>query len=175
MRISKAVITAAGRRQRTLPLQMLIDRDGNEKSILEILIEEALAAGIEEICVVVWPGDEPSYAQVAGTHVGRLQFVRQPQPLGYGHAVYCARDFVGQDPFLHLVGDHVYICEGEKSCAQYLVEVAAAEACAVSAVQPTRENLLPRFGAVGGRRLSGRADLYRIETVIEKPTPTEAE
>ena len=175
MRISKAVITAAGRKQRTLPLQVLIDRDGNEKSILEILIEEALGAGIEEICVVVWPGDEPSYAQVAGTHAGRLRFVRQPQPLGYGHAVYCARDFVGQDPFLHLVGDHVYIGEGEKSCAQYLVEVAAAEACAVSAVQPTRENLLPRFGAVGGRRLSGRADLYRIETVIEKPTPTEAE
>jgi UTP--glucose-1-phosphate uridylyltransferase len=175
MRITRAVITAAGRKQRTLPLQTLIDRDGSEKSILEILVEETLRAGIEEICVVVWPGDESAYARVAGNHAGRLRFIGQPQPLGYGHALYCAREFVGQQPFLHLVGDHIYIGDGDKGCAQHLVEVAQAEACAVSAVQPTRETLLPRFGTVGGRRMPGRQDLYRVETVIEKPTPTEAE
>jgi len=55
------------------------------------------------------------------------------------------------------------------------VELAEAEACSVSAVQATRESLLPQFGAVGGQPVAGREDLYRIDTVIEKPTPTEAE
>jgi UTP--glucose-1-phosphate uridylyltransferase len=56
-----------------------------------------------------------------------------------------------------------------------LVEVAQTEACAVSAVQATRENLLPYFGVVGGKRVPGRQDLYIVETVVEKPSPTEAE
>ncbi len=175
MKISKAVITAAGRKQRTLPLQTLIDRDGTEKSVLRIIIEEVLRAGIKEICLVVRPGDEGPYADVAGDYAGRLHFVHQPEPLGYGHAVYCAKDFVGQNPFLHLVSDHLYVSHHDDGCAQSLVKVAEAKACAVSAVQATRENLLPYFGAVGGQRLAGRLDLYRIETVIEKPTPTEAE
>lgn len=175
MKITKAVITAAGQGQRTLPLQTLIDQDGLEKSVLGVLVEEALRAGVEEICVVVHPGDEAPYAQVTGDHAARLHFVHQPQPLGYGHAIYCARDFVGQEPFLHLVGDHLYVSRTDKSCAQVLVQVAQAEACAVSAVQATRESQLPYYGAVGGRRVPGRQDLYRVETVLEKPTPTQAE
>jgi len=175
MKIRKAVITAAGPHQRSLPLQTLVDRDGVEKPVLRIIVEEALRAGVEEIAIVVSPGDEAPYTGVAGDHAGRLRFVPQPEPLGYGHAVLCAREFVGQDPFLHLVGDHLYISRTEKGCAQQLVEVAEAQACAVSAVQATRENLLAHFGAVGGQRVPGSQDLYRIETVIEKPTPTEAE
>lgn len=175
MKIGKAVVTAAARGQRTLPLQSLIDRDGVEKSVLCIIVEEVLRAEVEEICIVVFPGDEDAYAEVAGDYAGRLHFVHQPEPLGYGHAVYCARDFVGQAPFLHLVGDHLYVSRAAEGCAEHLVRVAEAEACAVSAVQATRENLLPYYGIVGGRRLAGRQDLYRIETVVEKPTPTEAE
>ncbi|MFN8494052.1 MAG: sugar phosphate nucleotidyltransferase [Caldilineaceae bacterium] len=175
MKITKAVITAAGRKQRTLPLQTLIDRDGIEKSVLRIILEEVIRAGIEEICVVVSPGDEQPYAAVAGDHAGRLHFVQQREALGYGHAVYCAKDFVGRAPFLHLVGDHLYVNRAERGCAQHLVEIAEAEACTVSAVQATRESLLPYYGTIGGRRIAGRSDLYQIETVIEKPTPTEAE
>ena len=179
MPITKAVITAAGRRQRTLPLQVLIDRDGVEKSVLNILLDEVVAAGIDAICLVVRPGDERAYAQVAGPHAGRLEFVPQEEPLGHGHAVYCARPFVGHDPFLHLVGDHLYVSHstpnGVQNCAQALVAVAEAEACTVSAVQATRESLLPYYGAVGGRRLAGRQGLYEVDTVLEKPTPTEAE
>lgn len=171
MRIQKAVITAAGRNQRTLPLQTLIDRDGVEKPVLRIILDEVLASGVEEICVVVSPGDEPAYAKAAGDHVARIRFLPQTQPLGYAHAVYSTREFTGQDPFLHLVGDHVHTGAGTKR----LVEVAQAESCAVSAVQPTRESLLPHYGTVGGQRVAGRADLYRIERVLEKPTPTEAE
>ena len=175
MHISKALITAAGRRQRTLPLQTLIDRDGVEKSVLRILVEEVIAAGVDDIGVVIRPGDEKAYADVAGEHAGRLHFIPQTEPLGYGHAVHCARDFVGGDSFLHLVGDHLYVSREGQGCAQRLVEVATRQGCAVSAVQATREHLLPYYGAVGGRRLAGRDDLYRIETVIEKPTPTQAE
>jgi UTP--glucose-1-phosphate uridylyltransferase len=175
MKITKAVITAAGRRQRTLPLQTLIDRDGVEKAVLNILIAEVLAAGVEEICIVVRPGDERAYGDVAGQQAGWLRFVQQPEPLGHGHAVHCARSFIGRDPFLHLVGDHLYVSRGEQSCAQFLVTVAEAEACTISAVQPTRESLLPYYGVVGGRRLPGRQGLYEIDAVAEKPTPSEAE
>jgi UTP--glucose-1-phosphate uridylyltransferase len=175
MKVRKAVITAAGPKQRTLPLQMVVDRDGVEKSVLAILVEEVVRAGVEEICVVVWPGDEAAYANVAGDHGGRIVFVRQPEPLGYADAVHCAKDFVAREPFLQLVGDHLYVGRGVHTCAQELVQVAEAESCSVSAVKATRENLLPRFGAVGGPMIHGRADLYRVETVIEKPTPTEAE
>ena len=55
------------------------------------------------------------------------------------------------------------------------METATAQECAVSTVQATRESLLPYFGAVGGRRIQGQRELYMVETVIEKPTPTEAE
>jgi UTP--glucose-1-phosphate uridylyltransferase len=175
MQVRKAVITAAGPKQRTLPLQMVVDRDGVEKSVLAILVEEVVRAGVEEICVVVWPGDEAAYANVAGDHGGRIVFVRQPAPLGYAHAVYCAKEFTEREPFLQLVGDHLYVGRGVHTCAQELVQVAQAESCSVSAVKATRENLLPRFGTVGGPLIHGRSDLYRIETVIEKPTPTEAE
>jgi UTP--glucose-1-phosphate uridylyltransferase len=175
LRIKKAVITAAGQNQRTLTLQTLIDRDGREKPVLCILIEQALGANIEEICVVVWPGDESRYALAAGKYAASVRFIAQPEPLGYGHAIYCARGFTGGDCFLHMVGDHLYVSSAPKGSAQRLVELAEAEDCAVSGVQPTRESLLPRFGTVAGRRMPGRQDLYRVETVIEKPTPTEAE
>jgi UTP--glucose-1-phosphate uridylyltransferase len=175
MKVSKAVITAAGKGQRTLPLQTLIDSDGTEKSVLSILIEEVLRAGIEEIGIVIRPGDEQPYAAEAGDHVGRLHFVRQEKAQGYGQAIHCAKDFVGGEAFLHLVGDHIYVSRDTASCAQRLVQVAIAEACAVSAVQPTREHLLPFYGAVGGQRLREHVDLYRVEMVMEKPTPTKAE
>jgi UTP--glucose-1-phosphate uridylyltransferase len=73
------------------------------------------------------------------------------------------------------VGDHLYLSRGSKSCAQQLVETASAESCSVSAVQSTHESKLPNYGAVGGRLVSGRPRLYQVDTVIEKPTPTEAE
>ncbi len=175
MKVRKAVITAAGVQQRTLPLQTLIDRDGAAKSILEILVEEALRAGVEDICVVVFPGDEKKYTEVAGSHADRLIFIHQPEQIGYGHAVYCAREFTGQDPFLHLVGDHLYVSRDQKGCAGSLVQAAETEGCSMSAVQATREDLLPYYGVVSGRRVKGKKDLYKVETVIEKPTPTEAE
>jgi UTP--glucose-1-phosphate uridylyltransferase len=175
MEIAKAVITAAGPDQRKLPLQTLIDREGIERSFLGLLIEEVLAAGIHDICVVVQPGDEISCREAIGNHSHDVTFVPQQKPLGYGHALYSAHGFTGRDPFLHLVGDHLYVSRTGESCAKHLVEFAGKQACSVSAVQPTRESLIPNFGVVGGKRLQGVKDVYQIETVIEKPTPTVAE
>ncbi len=173
MRIRKAVITAAGGNQRALPLQTLID-DGVEKSVLSILIEQVQTANIDEICVIVWPGDETRYAEAVGNLGGAVRFVPQLHPRGYGHAIYCARDFVAGEPFLHMVGDHLYVSAAKPS-VQRLVELAEHESCSASGVQPTHERLLTRFGVVAGRRISGQPGVYRVETVLEKPTPTEAE
>ncbi len=175
MKIKKALITAAGRNQRTLPLQTLVDRDGAAKTALAIIIEEALSAGIEQIGVVVQPGDQAVFAVAAGSHAGRLEFLEQREPLGYGHAVWCARGFTGDSPFLLLVGDHVYVSTDGPGSARQLVERATEELCSVSAVQPTHESKLPYFGAVGGRRVTQHPGLYEVIEVIEKPTPTEAE
>lgn len=175
MEIKRAIITAAGKSQRTLPLQSLVDRDGQTKTALTIIIEEVLAAGIEELCVVVCPGDQKAYRTAAGEHAKRLEFVEQKQPLGYGHAVSCAAKFAGKKPFLLLVGDHLYVSGEVRRCAQQLVEVAAKENCAVSAVQATHESKLPYYGAVGGRLVAARKGLYEITEVAEKPTPTVAE
>jgi UTP--glucose-1-phosphate uridylyltransferase len=175
MKIRRAVITAAARNQRTIPLQMMVDRDGRQKPVINIIIEETLSAGVEDIGIVICPEDEEAYRGAAGEHSGRLSFFHQCEPLGYGHAVYCAREFVGDEPFLHLISDHVYVSSGPVGCARQLVEAAQARSCSVSGVQATRENLLPYFGAVGGRRVAGTKDLYQIEQVVEKPTPTEAE
>jgi UTP--glucose-1-phosphate uridylyltransferase len=82
---------------------------------------------------------------------------------------------VGDEPFLHLVGDHLYVSANERGCAEHLVRTAEEQGCAISAVQETRENLLPYFGTIGGRCLPGHQDLYEVDAVIEKPTPTLAE
>lgn len=175
MRIRKAVITAAGSRQRLLPLQALIDRDGAEKSVLAILLEEVLRAPVEEVAVVVAPGDEDAYRRAAGDLASRLRFLVQLEPRGYGHAIACAAPFTAGEPFLHLVGDHLYVPRAQEGCAARLVQLAESEDCSISAVQPTREHLLPNFGAVAGSPVAGRSGLYALDTVIEKPTPTEAE
>jgi UTP--glucose-1-phosphate uridylyltransferase len=175
MKIRKAVITAAARKQRALPLQTLVDRDGVAKSCLRIIIDEALSTGVDDICIIINPGDQAAYTEAAGDAAGRITFAEQPAPKGYGHALHCARGFVGNDPFLHLISDHLYACRGKKRCAQQMVAAAEAEGCAISGVQPTRENMLTYYGTIGGRRVGGRNDLYEVETVAEKPTPTEAE
>jgi UTP--glucose-1-phosphate uridylyltransferase len=175
MQIRKAVITAAGRGQRALPLQTFVDRDGAEKSALQIILEEALAAGVEEVGLVVVPGDQAKYEEAAGKYRDRLQFVEQPTPKGYGHALGLARAFTGGEPFLHLVSDHLYVSGLPARCARQVAEHARAAGCSVSAVQATRESMLPFYGAVGGRRVPRQAGLYEVETVLEKPTPSEAE
>ena len=175
MKTKKAVITAAGKGQRNLPLQTLIDSDGIEKSVFSILIEDALSAGIEEIGVVIRAEDEKNYQKVAGEYINRLRFIHQNEPRGYGHAILCAKEFVGSNSFLHMVGDHLNVSITEKGCSQKLVEIAESENCLVSAVQSTHESQLAYFGTVGASKVSGNTGMFKVNKVVEKPTPTEAE
>lgn len=208
MQVKKAVITAAGRGVRLYPVAdtvqkgmlPVLDRDGLTKPVIQIIAEEALESGIEELCVVCAPGDEDRYvsqlrrlrADLLETYEGvdwaraqaarldnlirRLSFALQHEPLGYGHAVYCARDFVGQEPFLLLLGDHLYISQIEgQRCAQQLVKLAAAENCAVAAVHATREHLVPRYGTVSGKRVPDAPGIYQIDKALEKPSVSQAE
>ncbi len=175
MKVRKAVITAAGPGQQLLPLQRLVDQQGADKTALQLIAEEVASAGVEEICVIIGPDDHSAYHQAAGELSGRMRFISQPDPLGYGDALFRACSFVGNEPFLHLVGDHLYLSGTEQSCARQLIEAATAHECAVSAVQATRENRLPYFGTVGGTRVPQHSGLYEVQCVVEKPTPTQAE
>jgi len=175
MQVTKAVITAAAPNQNTLPLQRLVDRQGRDKTALQFIVEETLSAGIEEICLVIQPGDARAYEQAAGEHLGSLRFVEQPSPKGYADAIYRAKDFVAGQPFLHLVGDHLYLSSCDVTCAKQLVQVAEEFECSVSAVQSTRESNLPYFGIIAGTRVPRHERLFEVNHVIEKPTPTLAE
>lgn len=175
MDINRAVITAAGREQRSLPLQTLVDQDGTTKAALQIVLEEAIEAGIHEIAVVVQEGDQPAYTAAAGPHASRIAFVVQKEQRGYGHAIHCAKSFCGDQPFLLLVGDHLYVSRSQRRCSQQLLQLAKTQHCSISAVNPTHESKLPYYGAVGGRLVPNSKELYEVSTVAEKPTPTEAE
>ncbi|MEQ9409842.1 MAG: hypothetical protein RIK87_19050 [Fuerstiella sp.] len=175
MRVRKAVITAAGENHSNLPLQSVVDREGRLGTALRRTLDEVVDAGIDEIALIVRPGQSGPYLSAAEVHASRLVFFEQDNPRGYGDAILRAGEFVGREPFLHLVSDHLYVSRGEKSCAAQLCEVAAVEECSVSAIQPTRENEIIYFGTVGGSPVAQRDRLYEVSTVIEKPTPTIAE
>lgn len=225
-RVRKAVITAAGRGTRQYPASStvqkemfpLVDRDGLTKPAIQIIAEEALASGIEELCIVIAPGDEEQYrrhfrgissemlpafgsrdwalresAQLAEIE-RRLTFVTQESPEGYGHAVYCSRGFVGDEPFLLLLGDHVYIsseqarveqAKAEKGkgepgnakevrCSRQVLDVFEREGATVSAVKRTPEDMLHLFGTVQGRPLDVPR-LYEVTAIKEKPSPEYAD
>lgn len=176
MKVTRAVITAAGRQQRHLPLQTVIDRQGYPQTVLHLFLEELVDAGIEQVALVVRPGDTEVYREAAGDHAARLTFVPQDEPLGFAHAVWCARDFYGEGPFLLMVSDHLFVSDDpDRSCVRQLLAAAEKLDCAVSAVEATHESKLAWFGAVGGRLFDQHAGTYTIERVVEKPTPTQAE
>jgi UTP--glucose-1-phosphate uridylyltransferase len=175
MKIKKAVITAAGRNQRHLPLQTLVDREGFPRSALNLLIEEITSAGIQDIGIVIAPGDEALFQESVDVTNANLTFITQKKPLGYGHAIYCANDFVDGSPFLLMVSDHLYVSDAQSSCARQLVVTAENLDCSISAVQPTHEGKLTDFGAVGGTLSKEGKNLYSVEKILEKPTPTQAE
>lgn len=208
MRIKKAIITAAARGERLYPVAdtvqkamlPIVDRDGLTKPAIQIIAEEAFSAGIEEICIICAPGDEPRYrqtfetlhanllkafknvswAQTQAQHIekllDRLHFSVQEETLGFGHAVLCAKDFVGDEPFLLLLGDHLYVSDlAGKSCAKQLVEIAEQEQLSVSAVNPTPEHLIHKFGTMNGRLIPELDGVYQVHKIIEKPSLSQAE
>jgi len=208
MSIKKAVITAAARGARLYPVSdtvqksmlPIIDTDGINKPIIQIIAEEAFSSGIEEICIICAPGDETKYvesfkslhtsllkayrhnewAQVQAGNIQNLlercSFKVQEQPKGYGHAVYQAKEFVKDDSFLLLLGDYLYVSNiTGKRCAKQLVEIAEKEDCSVSAVNPTIEHQIHRYGTLTGKTVANYKGVYQIEKILEKPSVSQAE
>ncbi|MFC6998726.1 UTP--glucose-1-phosphate uridylyltransferase [Rufibacter roseus] len=178
----------------------VIDVDGLTKPAIQIIAEEAFASGIEEIAVICAPGDGPRYqeafaslrnnllesfantdwaqkeADKIDTLRSRVQFIEQTEPLGYGHAVYLARDFVANEPFLLLLGDHLYVSyDPTQRCAAQLINLALEQECGASAVNPTIEHQIHRYGTLTGKHLPNQKGVYQIEKIIEKPSVSTAE
>lgn len=172
---TKAVLTAANPTEQHLPLQTITDANGETKTALQIILEDLFSAGLESVAIVIVPESRDAYLRAAGTYADRLEFIEQSTPLGYGHAVWLARDYVGSDPFVLLVGDHLYLSHSDRSCIQQLVEVAATHDGCVSAVQSTHESQLNLYGTVGVTRVPGSDTKYEVHNIVEKPTPTRAE
>lgn len=158
-----------------LPLQQVTVKDGTTQRVAALQIAELRAAGVEGVAIVTRPGRERFFDDLRQEFGASLVLIEQTEPRGFGHAVLCAEEWVGGEPFIVQVCDHVFITHAEASCTKQLVEVAIREGSAVSGVQVTSEGQLPYFGIVGGSRVKGSERLYAIETVIEKPTPTVAE
>ncbi len=175
MKVQKAVITAAGEDHSNLPLQSVVDREGRQGTALRRTLDEVVEAGVDQIAIIVRPGQTDHYLSAAESHASRLVFFEQDNPRGYGDAILRAADFIDGEPFLHLVSDHLYVSRGKQSCAAQLCEMAEMHECSISAIQPTRENEIIYFGTVGGRPVAQQDQLYEVTTVVEKPTPTVAE
>lgn len=175
MKIRKAVITAAGPDQRHLPLQAVTSQSGASQTALQMLLDEVFSAGITSAAVVVAAGDTEAYRKAAGPHAEQVTFIEQAKPSGYGDAICQAKDFIGGEPFLLMVSDHLYLSHTDGSCVSQLLKTAESNACSVSAVQATHESKLPLYGAIGGTKVPQGAGLYEIRNVIEKPSPTLAE
>jgi UTP--glucose-1-phosphate uridylyltransferase len=152
--VRKAVIPAAGFGTRLFPATKaikkeffpIIDRDGRAKPAILAIVEEAISAGIEEIGIVVQPGDRSlfedffksppktelfqklslqnqEYSQYLQELGKKITILTQEKQAGYGHAVFCAKDWVRNEPFLLMLGDHIYLSDLESSCAKQIVDI----------------------------------------------------
>lgn len=171
----KAVITAANPAEQGLPLQTITDSRGNTKAALQIVLDEIVEAGIEDIAVVIVPGSEETYRRACGPHASSVSFIEQHEPQGFGHAILQARDFTSGEPFLLLVGDHLFLSHSNSSCIRQLLDAAATNDGPMSAVQSTHESKLHLYGTVGANRIAGSKSLFQVHQIIEKPSPTLAE
>ncbi|AFZ33110.1 UTP--glucose-1-phosphate uridylyltransferase [Gloeocapsa sp. PCC 7428] len=154
MKIRKAVIPAAGFGTRLFPatkaikkeLFPIIDKDGRAKPVIQIIVEEAISAGIEEIGIIVQTSDRllfedffksppkpellqklspqnQEYSQYLQDLGSKVTILTQDTQEGYGHAVFCARDWVNNEPFLLMLGDHIYASDTENSCTAQVLEI----------------------------------------------------
>jgi UTP-glucose-1-phosphate uridylyltransferase/mevalonate kinase len=170
----------------------VVDRDGIAKPAILYIVEDALSAGIEEIVIVVQPDDLaefrsffndpvsienfnklPRQFQEFAGHIldigRRVSFVTQKAQEGFGHAIYCAKEAVGDEPFLLMLGDHLYRAKGEKSCASQLVEAYNRYGTNILGLRSTPENQIANFGTVGGVWVEENR-LLNVTEFAEKPT-----
>lgn len=170
----------------------IIDQDGIAKPAILLIVEEALEAGLEEVIIIVQEGDLEEFrwffnSQISienfnklPTHfqdyaqrileIGRqVTFVVQPNQEGFGHAIYCAREAIGDEPFMLMLGDHLYRSSSEGSCAKQLLDVYQKHGINVLGLRRTPEDQIANFGTVAGIWLEEER-LLNVTEFAEKPT-----
>ena len=196
MRVRKAIIPAAGLGTRLLPNTKSIPKEMLplvDKPVIQYIVEEAVAAGVEQILIITNRGKNPieDYFDYAPDLEERLIrdgkkgearvvrevadmadvfFLRQKETKGLGHAIWRAKSFVGDEPFGVLLGDDIML--SEKPVLKQLVEAAEANSCSAIAVREVPDELIVKYSSVKlEEKLSDR--VYRISDMNEKPTLTE--
>jgi UTP--glucose-1-phosphate uridylyltransferase len=199
MRIRKAIIPAAGMGTRFLPatkampkeMLPIIDKPG-----IQYIVEEAVASGIEDILIVTGKGkraiedhfdssyeleqslllhgklDLLSEVQKA-TDLIDIHYIRQKEPRGLGHAIWCARKFIGNEPFAVLLGDD--IVQSEVPCLQQMMDVYDKVQGSVLAVKQVPFDEISRYGIVDPDLVGGYGDrIIKVRGVVEKPASDRA-
>jgi UTP-glucose-1-phosphate uridylyltransferase/mevalonate kinase len=172
----------------------IIDQDGIAKPAVLLIVEEALNAGIEEVIIIVQEHDLEAFHSFFNVQVtienfnklplhfqkyaqrlldiGRhVSFAIQDTQEGFGHAVFCARSLVGNEPFLLMLGDHIYRSDGGRSCAKQLIDVYNQHGISVLGLRRTPEDLIANFGTIAGDWIDEKDErLINIIEFAEKPT-----
>lgn len=170
----------------------IVDRDGIAKPAILLIVEEALEAGIEEVIIIVQEDDLDDFQNLFNVQISienynklprhfqdysqrilemgrRIRFVFQTTQEGFGHAVYCAREAIGNEPFLLMLGDHLYRSEGERSCARQLLDAYEQHGVSVVGLRKTPQEMIGNFGTVGGSWIEENR-LLNVTEFAEKPT-----
>jgi UTP-glucose-1-phosphate uridylyltransferase/mevalonate kinase len=170
----------------------VVDRDGIAKPAILLIVEEALEAGIEEVVIVVQEQDLPEFSSFFNQQISienhnklprhfqdyakrileigrRVTFVTQTAQEGFGHAVFCARQAIGNEPFLLMLGDHLYRSASAVSCARQVVEAYQRSGTSVVGLRGTPESEIAAFGTATGVWLEPER-LLNITELAEKPT-----
>jgi UTP-glucose-1-phosphate uridylyltransferase/mevalonate kinase len=199
-KVRKAVIPVAGFGTRVYPASKavkkemfpVVDRDGLAKPAIQLIVEEAVSAGVEEVCLVVRKEDQQMFDEYFNLRVSadyynklptalrdyseylsdlgrRIRFVVQDRQEGFGHAVHAVRKWVGDEPFMLFLGDHLYRTSNEVSCAQQLLEVYEKHQKSVVGLMKTPEELIGNYGTVAGEWVEPDS-LLSVSEFSEKPT-----
>jgi len=196
MKVRKAIIPAAGLGTRFLPATKAMPKEMLpivDKPTIQYIVEEAVASGIEDIIIVTGKGkrsiedhfdhsfeleqnllekgkmDLLSEVQKSSTMVD-IHYIRQKEPKGLGHAIWCARKFVGDEPFAVLLGDD--IVQAGKPCLRQMIEQYERYNSSIIGVQPVPEKEVSRYGIVDGMLIDN--GFYRVNGLVEKPKQEDA-
>lgn len=170
----------------------IIDKDGRAKPVILAIIEEAITAGIEEVAIVVQPEDKKTfktlfkrppkaelfeklspqnqeYSKYLVDLGDRITILIQDKQEGYGHAVYSAKDWVKGEPFLLMLGDHIYKSNIGKSCASQVLEVYEQVNQNVVGLTTMPAELLHKLGCVTGNWQEENT-ILSVTQISEKPS-----
>lgn len=189
-RVKKAIIPAAGLGTRFLPATKAMPKEMLpivDKPTIQYIIEEAIESGIEDIIIVTGKGKRAIedhfdnnfelednlikkekfdlLAKIKQPAKVDIHYIRQKEPLGLGHAVWCARSFIGNEPFAILLGDD--IVQSEKPCLKQLIEQFEETGKSIIGVQTVDENETDRYGIVAPKTYEGKR--YEVDYLVEKP------